>query len=59
MKIDDVITYYRNAYQFSKRTKMSINNIRNWKKMGHIPIASQVKIEKISNGVLKANLEHI
>ena len=58
MTIDDVVRYYVNSYQFNKRTKMSINNIRNWKKLGHVPISSQMKLEKLSNGVLKASLEH-
>lgn len=29
-----------------------------WKRLGYIPIHTQIKIEKITNGALKANLEH-
>ena len=59
MILDEVLTYYKNAYQFQKQTKMSINNIRNWRIMGHIPIVSQMKIEKLTKGDLKANMEHV
>jgi hypothetical protein len=53
MTVDDVLSHFRNSYQFSKQTGMSINNIRNWRLKGYIPISSQLKLQKISNGVLR------
>jgi hypothetical protein len=55
MKIDDVLSYYGSAYQFAKQTGMAINNIRNWRLFGYIPAASQMKLESLTNGALKAS----
>jgi len=55
MKLEDILTYYGSSYQFRKQTKMSINNIRNWRKLGYIPPSSQMKLEKLTSGILKAD----
>jgi len=57
MKLDDVLAYYGNSYQFRKQTKMSINNIRNWRLLGYIPPSSQMKLERLTEGALKACFE--
>lgn len=59
MTIDDIKKYFGTFYRFNKLTGQSINNCYNWQKRGFIPIASQVKIEKLTGGELKASLEHI
>ncbi len=56
MTIDEVIKYFGNNYRYHKRTGMSPNNIYNWKRLGYIPIDTQMKIEQLSNGELKADL---
>ena len=58
MKLEDVLAHYGNPYQFRKHTKMSINNIYNWRSMGYIPIVSQMRLEAMTNGALKADLAH-
>lgn len=58
MTVDDVLKFYRTGYQFSKRSGISPTSLYNWKKLGYIPIVSQMRIEKISNGNLKADIEH-
>lgn len=58
MKVEDVLAHYRTAYNFSKVSKMSINNIYNWRNMGYIPIVSQIRLEVISEGALKADINH-
>jgi len=58
MTIEELEKYYGNSYQFEKRTGMSSGNFPGWKKLGYIPIFSQMKIERLTNGVLKASLDH-
>ena len=58
MTIDDVLKYYKTSYGLQKITKMSHANINNWKVRGYIPIATQMKLERLSNGALKADLKH-
>lgn len=54
MTPSDLILYYGNSYKFKKRTGMSDVSFRNWCKWGKIPEYSQLKLEKITKGELKA-----
>lgn len=58
MRIIDVLEYFGSSYFFEKNTKMAHQNINNWKKLGYIPITTQLKIEKLTSGKLKADLSH-
>jgi hypothetical protein len=55
MTLDDVLKYYGTGYKMSKMTNLSASNIIHWKKLGYIPIVTQMRIEKLSQGDLKAN----
>ena len=57
MTLIDVLDYYGGPCQFRAQTKMSINNIYNWRDRGFIPIASQIKIEHLTKGALKASFD--
>ena len=57
MTIDDVLNFYKTSYGLEKITKMSHANISNWKARGYIPIATQMKLERLSSGALKADLK--
>ena len=59
MVLNDLIEYFGSCYQFNKKTGMSHNNYQTWKKLGFIPIESQLKIQKMTNFDLKANLDHL
>ena len=59
MTLDDVLKYYKGGYQFKKQTKMSITNIYNWRAWGFIPMGSQGKLEKLTNGALKASINDL
>lgn len=59
MTIEEVLKYYGSAYRFGKVTGMSHANVSNWKKNGFIPIETQIKIEALTNGALKARLEDL
>lgn len=56
MKPVDVLKYYRTAYQFAQKTGMSAATFDNWLRSGRIPIASQAKLEHLTDGALKANV---
>lgn len=58
MTIDDVLTYYRTGYNMRKVTGLSASNVVHWKKLGYVPIVTQMKLERLSNGALKADLKH-
>lgn len=59
MTIDEVKKYFSTSYQFQKKTGMMHNNFLNWEKKGFIPIKTQIKLQELTNGELKANLEHL
>ena len=59
MTINDLKKMYENGNKFELATGMPHGTYHNWMRYGYIPIASQLKLEKITNGKLKANLSHI
>lgn len=54
MTPQDLIDYFGNAYRFSKATPMRAQSFHNWVKAGRIPVPSQLLIEKLTEGKLKA-----
>ncbi len=58
MTYDDVIKYFGNAYKVSKTGHFSKTTAYAWKKNGFIPIRTQMKLEEITGGALKADLMH-
>ncbi len=58
MHIDDVLKYCGNIYQVHKQFGFSENTPRNWKARGYIPIVTQLRIEHLTKGALKADLSH-
>lgn len=58
MTIEEVLDHYGSTYRFSEITGMSHANIPNWKKRGYIPIESQIRLERLSEGALRADLSH-
>ena len=58
MTIEELEAFYGNSYRFEKKTGMSHGNFPVWKKLGYIPIFSQMKLERLTKGALKASLDH-
>lgn len=56
MTIDEVVKYFGNGYRFNKKTGMSQTCFKNWKRKGFVPDFSQLKIEHLTNGELKAEV---
>jgi hypothetical protein len=54
MKPKEVKKFFKTQYNFHKVTGMSAATLGNWLRWGFVPEASQLKIERITNGVLKA-----
>ncbi|CEG60983.1 Cro/CI family transcriptional regulator [Legionella micdadei] len=55
MTIDESIKKYGSAYGVCKALGVSPQNFTRWKKQGWIPQAQQLRLEKITNGELKAD----
>ncbi len=51
----DVKQLYKSGYVFNKQTKMSACSFHNWLKWGYVPEGSQLKLEKLTQGKLKAD----
>ena len=56
MTLKEVKDYYKSSYAFQIQTGMKHGNWYNWNKKGYIPLLSQLRLEKLTNGELKANL---
>lgn len=59
MTTEEVRNYYVNGYLFKKRTGMAQDSFHNWMRKGYVPINSQKKLEKLTDGELKADINHI
>lgn len=57
MTIDEVEAYFKTGYYLRKKTGLSAGSISNWKKIGYIPLHTQIKIEALTNGDLKAGTD--
>lgn len=55
MTVEELENFYKNGYRFCKATTMSAVSFSNWKKWGYIPLLSQIKIERLTKGQLKAD----
>ena len=56
MTLQDIRLYFGSGYRFKKLTNMSPSSWANWFKWGYIPVRSQIKIERLTNGALKADI---
>ena len=55
MTTDDIIEYFKNSYRFKEKTGMSCSTYLNWMKKGFVPLKSQIQLELITKGELKAD----
>ena len=54
MDIEEAIKYFGSAYNLCKRLGVTKQNATHWRNDKHIPYVHQIRIEKLSNGALKA-----
>lgn len=55
MTVEEALKYYGTAYKLTKELKVSRQCYTNWKNMNHIPPLHQYRLEKMTDGVLKAD----
>jgi hypothetical protein len=55
MKPKDVKKYFKSLYRFNKETGMSASTLGNWLRWGFVPVSAQLKLERITHGILKAD----
>lgn len=55
----EIKEYFSNGYKFSRETGMAIQSFHNWLKWGYVPLNSQLKIQTITDGKLKADFKDI
>jgi len=59
MTPQDVRKKYTTTYNFRKQTGMATATLSNWERVGHIPAASQMRLESVTKGELKASLDDL
>lgn len=58
MKFEDLLDHYKSKYAIAKGVKYTQTAVSHWKKVGYIPIRAQHRIELVTNGQFKADLNH-
>ena len=59
MIYEDIVDFFGSAYKAAKMMGFSKSTPYYWKRVGFIPIDSQLKIQTYSGGVLKASLNDL
>lgn len=54
MTLQEVFDYFKTPTFFTMKTGIHPNTWFDWKKKGYVPYRSQIKIEKATNGKLRA-----
>ena len=57
MTLEEVYNYFGSWTQCARKGGFSDNTHRNWRRLGYIPANAQVRLERLSNGVLKFRTE--
>ena len=57
MTFKELQKHFLTGYNFYKKTGITAASYSNWKRSGVIPTFSQLRIEKATNGALKAEWE--
>lgn len=59
MTINEIYDYYgKNWSRAMQDLRVGVNSYQYWMKVGYIPIATQIKIERRSKGLFKAEIKH-
>ena len=58
MNVIEVLGYFGSKKKIAEKLQIDISNIWHWEQKGEIPPRRQLQIQKITNGKLKARLEH-
>jgi len=58
MTLREVLDHYGNAYAIGKTKHFTFGAPYYWIRLGYIPIKTQMRIEHLTGGRLRADLEH-
>jgi hypothetical protein len=59
MTHQDIKNYYKTGVNFAAKTGMCVKSYNNWKRWGFVPIKAQIKLHRLTKGVLKIDIEFI
>lgn len=55
MTLEEAIEYFGTKYRMTKCLKLSFQNATHWQSRGYIPMIHQIRLEELTDGVLKAD----
>lgn len=58
MKMDELKAHYGTWTKMARSLELGSNTHQNWRRIGYIPYTTQLLIEKKTNGLFKADMEH-
>lgn len=58
MTLEEIYKYYGSAKACARELGVAKNTPLHWKSIGYIPMKRQIEIEKLTNGMLKADMKH-
>ncbi len=58
MTIDEVYNFFGSARGMERKIGISHASMKNWRVRGYIPIETQVRIQQLTEDMLKADLSH-
>lgn len=59
MRLQDIADKYGTYAKAFRTLGMGSSSYASWRKAGFIPITTQIKIEQMTNGELKADMSHV
>jgi hypothetical protein len=59
MTLEEVMRYYKSYYELAKELNITPQAIQYWRKKKHVPWVHQLNLERLSDGVLKADAENM
>ncbi len=59
MLLEQVVDHFKSGYRLNEETGMSANNLSNWIRLGYVPILSQIRLERMTDRQLIADLNHV
>jgi len=58
MVVKDILNFFGTWAEAARELRMGHNTLQTWKRKGFIPIRSQHRIERFTDGALKADVDH-
>lgn len=59
MGVEEAVNYFKSGNKLCKALGIARQNLTDWRRKGYIPMISQMRLEKVTKGGLKADKESI